>query len=286
MADAASAQASIPAEKVEAQQEWFVCPAWVGFPDKGVHLEVRKGGKVVERILLDKSPYYMVGRLATAVDIPMEHNSISRAHCVFVHHRSKSVYLIDLASHHGVFVNGERVPSKQTVRITEKDEIRVGASTRTFKLNCSVPPKIEEAKLLASKKRPAEDKGESSKRAKTGDAVRTFHILLKHTGSRNPKSFRSAEPVTRTKEEAAEQLTKWKAEILEAAEGKLRETFCRFAAKYSDCPSSKKGGDLGMLERGKMLKEVEDVAFELKPGGISDPVSSASGLHIVYRHVR
>ncbi|UCC72394.1 MAG: peptidyl-prolyl cis-trans isomerase [Gemmatimonadota bacterium] len=41
------------------------------------------------------------------------------------------------------------------------------------------------------------------------------------------------------------------------------------------------GGDLGWLERGTMLPEVEDAAFALGPGEISEPVLSRFGYHIV-----
>lgn len=44
------------------------------------------------------------------------------------------------------------------------------------------------------------------------------------------------------------------------------EKFGEIAKKVSLCPSSKKGGDLGIFTRGKMVKEFEKVAFELQKG--------------------
>eukprot|EP01064_Diplonema_japonicum_P028229 TRINITY_DN4279_c4_g1_i1.p1 TRINITY_DN4279_c4_g1~~TRINITY_DN4279_c4_g1_i1.p1 ORF type:complete len:295 (+),score=48.95 TRINITY_DN4279_c4_g1_i1:54-887(+) len=267
---------TIPQEKVEKQEEFFVCPEWAGHPSKGTHLEVRKAGKVVDVILIDKMPYYLAGRLQAVVDIPLEHKSTSRAHCVFVHHRKGSVYLIDLASGHGVFVNDKKIPSKKTVKISEDDEVRVGASTRVLKLSRKPPQNLENAKILE------DNRGDPpAKRAKL-ETVHIYHILLKHRESRNPKSFRDpVNPVKRSKGDAIERLMELK-EVIARNENPFDE-LKRYAKKYSDCSSAKAGGDIGHISKGKMLKEVEEAAFRLKQGTISNPVCSDSGVHILYR---
>ena len=53
------------------------------------------------------------------------------------------------------------------------------------------------------------------------------------------------------------------------------------AEKYSLCPSSVNGGDLGYFKRGQMVQPFSDVAFDLKFGQISDPVWTKFVWHLI-----
>lgn len=46
------------------------------------------------------------------------------------------------------------------------------------------------------------------------------------------------------------------------------------ATEYSECPSGKKGGDLGWFPRGKMAGPFQDVAFSTLVGATSAPFKS------------
>lgn len=107
--------------------------------------------------------------------------------------------------------------------------------------------------------------------------VRASHLLVKHRDSRRPSSWRE-EHITRTKDQAIEELNKYIA-MIESGEA----TFEDLASKYSDCSSAKRGGDLGFFERRQMQKPFEDAAFGLDIGSTSSIVETDSGVHIIMR---
>ncbi|KVH98509.1 Peptidyl-prolyl cis-trans isomerase, PpiC-type [Cynara cardunculus var. scolymus] len=57
--------------------------------------------------------------------------------------------------------------------------------------------------------------------------------------------------------------------------------FAKIAAEYSECPSAKKGGDLGWFPRGKMAGPFQEVAFNTVVGATSPPFKSTHGYHII-----
>lgn len=59
------------------------------------------------------------------------------------------------------------------------------------------------------------------------------------------------------------------------------EKFDELAKKYSDGPTAKDGGDLGFFTRGKMVKELEDTAFKLRRGQVSDIIRTRYGFVII-----
>ncbi|AJG19212.1 SurA N-terminal domain-containing protein [Cupriavidus basilensis] len=104
-------------------------------------------------------------------------------------------------------------------------------------------------------------------RFRTDEQRRASHILI---GS--PKEAPAAE-----RQAAKEKATK----LLEDLR-KHPETFADVARKQSQDPgSAQKGGDLGFMGRGALVKPFEDAMYALKDGQISDVVETDYGYHII-----
>ncbi len=61
------------------------------------------------------------------------------------------------------------------------------------------------------------------------------------------------------------------------------QDFGALATKFSKCPSGQSGGDLGLFGRGSMVKPFEDATFALEVGGLSNPVQTQFGYHLIQR---
>jgi parvulin-like peptidyl-prolyl isomerase len=61
------------------------------------------------------------------------------------------------------------------------------------------------------------------------------------------------------------------------------EKFSNIAKEVSQCPSGKRGGDLGTFTRGKMVREFETAAFALQKGQTSPAVRTKFGYHVIRR---
>lgn len=94
------------------------------------------------------------------------------------------------------------------------------------------------------------------------ERVKASHILIKPDG--------------RTDEEALQLAQKVRTEI----EGGL--DFAEAAKKYSEDDSNKnRGGDLGTFNRGKMVKPFEEAVFSMDIDGLSNPVKTQFGYHLI-----
>jgi parvulin-like peptidyl-prolyl isomerase len=100
---------------------------------------------------------------------------------------------------------------------------------------------------------------------KRPEARRIRHILIKV-------------PPTATAEER-----KLKREKAEEAINKVKagEDMALIASQYSNGPYRVKGGDLGLVHKGRLYPEVEKEAFQLELGQLSDIVKTMYGYHFV-----
>jgi peptidyl-prolyl cis-trans isomerase C len=59
--------------------------------------------------------------------------------------------------------------------------------------------------------------------------------------------------------------------------------FSDLAKDHSKCPSKAQGGDLGDFGRGQMVQPFEEATFNLPVGGLSRPVQTQFGYHVIQR---
>ncbi len=102
------------------------------------------------------------------------------------------------------------------------------------------------------------------------DTVSASHILLMYQGS-------ARSTATRSQEEAKAQIQELKSRLDEGGD------FAELAQKHSDCPSGRRGGDLGQFGRGQMVAPFEQSAFGMDVGQVSDVVETDFGYHIIKR---
>ena len=60
------------------------------------------------------------------------------------------------------------------------------------------------------------------------------------------------------------------------------EEFSKLAEEFSECPSKKRGGDLGWFGKGAMVRPFEVAAFTADEGAIVGPIKTEFGYHIIY----
>eukprot|EP00758_Cryptobia_borreli_P009873 Tbor_TRINITY_DN5519_c0_g1::TRINITY_DN5519_c0_g1_i1::g.13478::m.13478/K13216/PPP1R8, NIPP1; nuclear inhibitor of protein phosphatase 1 len=172
--------------------------------------------------------------------------------------------------------------------------------------------------VAASPQTAAINSGDAEKQTPVATVERHFlHLLIKHADVDNPVSKaprNKGEPITRSMDDAhalalslreqynnavepikaslGKQCHEGRCtdeEVLalqSAAEERKEEIFRRLVSTFSECGSAKKGGDLGLNTRGDLeyvSKEFDIAAFSLNVGGVSRPVKTTLGIHLIFR---
>ncbi|MGA1841771.1 MAG: peptidylprolyl isomerase [bacterium] len=143
----------------------------------------------------------------------------------------------------------------------EKFRDEIGASIRIEKLLETTSEKKEEV----SEDDIKEFYQDHPENFQTPERIQASHILLKIDPEDTPE----------VKEQKRQKLTEIRKQIENGAD------FAELAGEYSDCPSKSRGGDLGMFERGRMVKPFEDAAFQLQVGDVSNIVETQFGFHLI-----
>lgn len=100
---------------------------------------------------------------------------------------------------------------------------------------------------------------------------------------KRPETVRARHILAKVEEGADEATRKEARERIETARQRALagEDFAALAEQISDCPSSKRGGDLGFFAYPQMVEPFSEAAFAMEPGGISDVVETKFGYHVI-----
>lgn len=111
----------------------YKVPTWAGKPPTGLHLDVMKEGKLVQKLMIDEKSCYFFGRNRQLCDFSVDHQSCSRVHAALVWHKHLNrAFIIDLGSVHGTFIGKIRLEADRPQQVPIDSEIHFGASTRLY----------------------------------------------------------------------------------------------------------------------------------------------------------
>ena len=107
-------------------------PEWAATSEESFSLEVLKNGSIIDNIELSGKDHFVFGRQPDICDFLLDHESISRQHAVLQFKNDGSLQLYDLGSSLGTFLNKNRCPQRQYVRVFVGDIIKFAGSTRQY----------------------------------------------------------------------------------------------------------------------------------------------------------
>jgi len=124
----------------------YVEPPEARIPKKHWRFHPFKGDVPMPILHIHRQSAYLLGRDRRICDMPVDHPSISKQHCVLQYRlvpykrpdgiagRRISPYVIDLGSANGTYVNNQRIEAQRYVELLEKDVIKFGFSSRDYVL--------------------------------------------------------------------------------------------------------------------------------------------------------
>ena len=144
----------------------FTPPEWCA-PPKAANFQllVWRGAALVETVPLGCRAFLLAGRLQEC-EIVLEHASASRQHAVVLQHRSGAIYVLDLGSAHGTFLDGRRLPPREPAHWPEGGALVFGASSRCYVLRAlnTTAPLAPPPSIIGAPATPASAASQSAPR--------------------------------------------------------------------------------------------------------------------------
>lgn len=115
-------------------------------PKKKWRLYVFKGEEELPLLYIHRQSAYLCGRDRKVADIPLDHPSCSKQHAALQYRlvsytrddgtagRRVQLYVLDMGSANGTFVNSQKIEPQKYVQLVEKDVLKFGFSSREYVL--------------------------------------------------------------------------------------------------------------------------------------------------------
>ncbi|KAG8222968.1 hypothetical protein J437_LFUL000263 [Ladona fulva] len=124
----------------------YLEPAWSSTADEPYTLEVIKSGTIIDTVDISRKLFLVFGRQSNC-DVQLAHPTISRHHAVIQQcgsvktdgtenesSQEPGIYIYDLGSTHGTFVNKILIPKQKYIRLHVGHIMKFGGSTRSYVL--------------------------------------------------------------------------------------------------------------------------------------------------------
>jgi len=115
-------------------------------PRRKWRLYVFKGNEELPILYIHRQSAYLLGRDRKVADVPLDHPSCSKQHSALqfrlvpfarpdgTQGRRVQLYIMDLGSANGTFVNNNKIEPSKYVQLLEKDVLKFGFSSREYVL--------------------------------------------------------------------------------------------------------------------------------------------------------
>lgn len=111
----------------------YEVPNWAGKPPIGLHLDVLKDEKLIQKLMVDEKRCYLFGRNQQLNDFCIDHASCSRVHAALVYHKHLDrAFLVDLGSTHGTYIGSMCLEPNKPTQLPIDSTFHFGASTRYY----------------------------------------------------------------------------------------------------------------------------------------------------------
>ena len=125
----------------------YIQPSWSCLPlgsENLFSIDILKEGIILKSLQMLTKSYYIIGRNKTVCDITLTNPTISRVHCVLQYNEKGELFIYDMNTCYGTFLNGEKIVPRNYIQLKDGDVFKVAHSKKLFILN---GPKLNESKI-------------------------------------------------------------------------------------------------------------------------------------------